>query len=138
MLRVWLFYFTPIAVGLGVFAACMTMLMAGCRSLVPEDNFDFHLFPGGAVGHSNDPIAFPKPLITVKKPFPLDMGSFAVRHDHYLLKDQWVLHQVVARNADGSYVMQGANRVTNPLPDKNLLTRENYVGIAFPLTTSKK
>jgi len=114
------------------------MAIAGCRSLVPEDNLAFHLFPGGSVGHSNDPIAFPKPLITFKKPFPLDVGSFAVRHDRYLLKGQWVLHQVVARNADGSYVMQGANRVTNPLPDKNLLTRENYVGIVFPLTTSKK
>ena len=97
-LKVWLFCFVPLAV---------VMAIAGCRSLVPEDNLAFHLFPGGSVGHSNDPIAFPKPLITFKKPFPLDVGSFAVRHDLYLLKDQWVLHQVVARNADGSYVMQG-------------------------------
>ena len=119
--------------------ALLCLALGGCASVPLDSSKPFTIFAKGSEGRSMDPLKFPKPLVTVRQPFPtLAVGQFAVRWDHYLLRDRYVLHEIVARNADGSYVMQGANRVTNPLPDKNLLTRENYVGIAFPLTTSKK
>ena len=136
-LKVWLFYFTPITVGLGVFAACMTMLVYGCQHYSVDNTKDMYVFYGGVEGTSNDPVRFTKPLITLKRQFPLEVGSFAVRLDSYLIRDQFVLHQIVSSNKDGTYVMQGFNRKTNPLPDKNLLTTKNYYGTALPIASSK-
>ena len=113
------------------------LLALGCANgLAPIDmSRAFQVFPLGAVGISNAPLKFPKPLVTVRQPFPtLAVGQFAVRWDHYILRDRYVLHEIVGRNPDGSYIMQGANRSTNPWPDHFPLTPANYVGIAYPLT----
>jgi hypothetical protein len=109
--------------------------LSGCVSARPtfDPSKAFVLFKDGSVGASNDPIRFPAPLVAVRAPFPLKVGEFAIRHDRYLLGDQFILHQIVQALPDGTYVMQGYNRVTNPVPDKFLLTPANYVGLVFPL-----
>lgn len=124
--------------GAFLLALFLAAVLSGCVATQPS--FDpakaFIRFDAGASGSSNDPVRFPKPLVAVRAPFPLKVGAFAVRRDRYLLGERYVLHQIVEALPDGSYVMQGFNRTTNPRPDPERLTPENYVGLAFPLSDS--
>ncbi len=111
---------------------------AGCSTVRQEIDpaKAFTVFPAGVSGVSNDPVRFPSPLVALRAPFPLPVGTFVVRRDRYLMRDQYVIHQIVAVLPDGSYLMQGFNRKTNPVPDRQPLTAANYVGVSYPLPES--
>lgn len=109
----------------------------GCASARPQIDPDtaFVTFINGVEGTSMAPLRFPKPLVAVRAPWPPAIGSYAVRLDQIGLGWRFTLHEVVAGPLpDGSYVMQGRNRATNPRPDADHLTPANYIGIAFPIS----
>ena len=91
-------------------------------------------FTNGSVGRSNDPLRFPKPGIGMMVPYTkLEEGWFVNRLDLIGFSYRFVLHQLIRRMPDGSWEMQGYNRVTNPRPDTERLTPENYWGVSFPI-----
>ena len=119
-------------------AACL--FLAGCSTPPTKPNdIAFVTFTAGSVGRSNDPLRFPKPGIGVMVPFEkLEAGWFVNRLDKVGFGYRFVLHQLIALQPDGSWVMQGYNRKTNPRPDRERLTKDNYWGVSYPLNPPKQ
>ena len=120
------------AIVAGIIGAAALLALIGCTGPAAPSSA-FYVFKG-VEGASNDPVAFPRPLITVRQPLPLPVGKFAVRLDRIGLGYRYTLHQVIAGPLpDGSYIMQGYNRTTNPRPDAERLNADNYYGTAVPI-----
>jgi hypothetical protein len=111
------------------------LMLVGCQSESTTETA-FTIFLKGSEGHSNDPIKFEKPLVAVRTDYiNLATGQFVVRKDRIGFGTRYVLHQLVEKLPDGTWRMQGHNRLTNPKPDQELLTKENYIGVVYPLLT---
>lgn len=119
--------------------AILAVSLAGCGAhYVLDQSQQLTVFAQGSRGPSNYPVEFASPVVALRIPYSiLRPGYFVVRHDRYTLKDVFVLHQLIERKPDGTWVMQGANRKTNPAPDKHLLTPQNFVGIVIPIAATE-
>lgn len=108
-------------------------LFLGCDSSIDQEKA-FVVFTKGASGGSNDPLKFQKPLIAIKSPYSdLSVGQFVVREDRIGFGYKYVVHQLTKKLPDGTWMMQGYNSVTNPFPDDNYLTPNNYIGVVYPM-----
>lgn len=122
---------------LGLIPLGALIALNGCASAAAYDpSKPFLVATQGTTGHSNDPVKFAKPLVAIRKPYAaLAVGDYVLRYDRIGFGTRYVLHQLVEKLPDGTWRMQGHNRVTNPNPDQELLTKENYIGVAYPLLT---
>ena len=116
------------------FLALLCAALCGCEAPPRRpENIAFISFANGTIGRSNDPLKFPKPGVAVVIPYEkLESGMFVNRLDVIGFGYRFVIHQLIRKEPDGTWVMQGYNRRTNPMPDIERLTPKTYWGVSYP------